>query len=178
VDRGDLDDLRGGIGDFLAVTIFLAFDGGAIGGGILRYRADGSDEYDFAESRAGSVTRADHGGLRDDVYGSAADRVAHCGRSGETDWGALSVGGVWDFMFFGEHGFYFSSGDAFAAAAGGAGDGLRGIRAIEPGGFGERCVSGRGKPHPCRVDLVEDGIDFGALRGQGADGIGGGGVGG
>jgi hypothetical protein len=46
-------------------------------------------------------------------------------------------------VFFGEHDFYFSRGDAFAAAAGSAGDGLGRIWAIEPAGFGERFNDGR-----------------------------------
>ena len=99
--------MRGGAGDFFGVEIFLAFDGGAARGGILRYRADGGYEYDFAEPRAGSVAREDYGGLRDNVYGGAADRVVDCGGSGETDWGAVYVGGVWDVVFFGEYCFYF-----------------------------------------------------------------------
>ncbi len=72
-----------GLVDFLAITVLLAFDGGALGGRILRNRADGGDEYDSAESRPGSVARTDHGGLRDDVHGRAAHRVAHRRGSGE-----------------------------------------------------------------------------------------------
>ena len=124
MDCGDFDDLRGGVSGFFGVEIFLAFDGGAARGGILRYRADGGYEYYFAESCAGSVARSDYGGLRDDVYGCAADWVAHRGWSGEADWGAVYAGGVWDALFLGEYCFYFSGGDAFAAAAGGAGYGL------------------------------------------------------
>ena len=154
MDCGDVDDMRCGVGDFRAVAIFLAFDGRAFGGWVLRYRADGGDEYYFAESRARPTARADHGGLRDDVYGGAANRVAHCGGSGEAHRGALYVGGVWDVVLFGEYGFYFSRSHAIAAAAGSASNRLGGIWAVEPGGFGERCVSGRGKPRPYRVDFI------------------------
>jgi len=126
VDCGYFDDLRGGVGDFFAVADFLAFDDGAARGGVLRYRADGGYKYYFAESRAGSVAREDYGGLRDDVYGRAADWVADCGGSGDADWGALYLGGVWDALLFGEYCFYFSRRDAFAEAAGGVGGGLEG----------------------------------------------------
>ncbi len=117
LDCSDVDDLRGGIGDFFAVESLLAVDGGAAGGGILRNVADGGDEYHSAESRPGSIARADYGGLRDDVYGRAADWVAHRRGSGETYRRALYAGGVWDALFFWEHDFYFSRGDAIAAAA-------------------------------------------------------------
>ena len=117
MDCGDVDDMRYRVSDFFAVARVLVVDGGAFGRRVLRYGADGGDEYDSAESRAGSVARADYGGLRDDVYGRAADWVAHCWRSGEADWGALYVGGIWDALLFGEHGFYFSRSYAFAAAA-------------------------------------------------------------
>ena len=178
VDCGDVDALRGGIGGFFAIAILLALDGGAFDRGILRHRADGGDEYDSAESRTGSIARADYGGLRDDVYGRAADWVADRGWGGETHWGAVYVSGVWDFVFLGEHVFYFSRGDAFAAAAGSVGNGLRGIWAVKPARFGEWRVSGLAEAWASRVDCGKDGIDCVALGGQRADGIRGRGIGG
>src|SRR5580658_755510 len=135
MDRRDLDDLCGGIGDFLTIAIFLAFDGGAFGGWVFGNRTDGGDQYDSAESRAGSVARTDYGGLRDDVYGGPADRFAPCGGRGETDRCALYIGGIRDVVFLGEHGFYFSRSHAIRAAAGGAGHRLGRIGAVQPGGF-------------------------------------------
>ena len=126
VDCGDVDTLRGWFGDFFAIEIVLAVDGRAFGCGILRHGADGGDEYDFTESCARPTTRTDHGGLRDDVYGRAADWVADRGDRGEAYRGAAYIGPVWDVMFLGEFGFYFSRGDAFAAAAGGSGSGVVG----------------------------------------------------
>src|SRR4029077_125754 len=102
MDCRDVDDLRNRSGDFLAIEGVLAVDGGAVGSGILRYGADGGDEYDFTKPRAGSIARANHGGFRDDVHGRAADRVAHRRRSGQTYRRALYADSVWNALFSGE----------------------------------------------------------------------------
>ena len=125
-----------GSGPFFAVAIILALDGDAADRWILRHGADGGDEYDFAEPRAGSVARAHHGRLRDHVHGCAADRVADCGGNCHADRRAVYARGVWNALFFGEHDFYFPGGDSVAAAAGGVGRCLGRIGSVEPCGFG------------------------------------------
>ena len=50
----DVDDLRGGLDCFFAIARILALGGGAVRGGICGDVADGGDEHDGAESRAGS----------------------------------------------------------------------------------------------------------------------------
>ena len=77
MDRSDVDDLRDRVGDFFAVEIVLAVDGGTADHWILRNSTDGGDEHDFAKSSARSIARENYGGLRDDVHGRAADRVSH-----------------------------------------------------------------------------------------------------
>jgi MFS family permease len=67
--------------------------------------------------------------------GGAADRFAPCGGRGKTNRCPLYIGGIWDVVFFGEHGFYFSRSHALAAAAGSTRNRLGGIWAVEPGRF-------------------------------------------
>ena len=148
MDCGDVDDLRNRFGDFLAIEGVLAVDGGAVGSGILRYRADGGDKYDFTKPRAGPIARANHGGLRDDVHGGAADRVSHCRRRGETYRRALYAGGVWNALFSGERDLYFPCSYAIAAPTGCASNRLGRIRAVEPGGLGDWIGNWRDNSRP------------------------------
>src|SRR5579859_3097567 len=132
MDRSDVDDLRDRVGDFFAVETVLAVDGGTADRWILRNSTDGGDEHDFAKSSARSIARENYGGVRDDVHGRAADRVSHCRRGGEAHRRALHARRVWDAVFSWKHDFYFSRSHAIAGPAGGAGNRLERIWAVEP----------------------------------------------
>ena len=95
MDRRD-GDYFVGVFDFVFVLAgVLVFIGSAVHCRICSDFDDGGYEYHGAEPRAGSFAGAGNGGVRDDVYGSAADWIAGGGRRGEAYWGAANTGGVW-----------------------------------------------------------------------------------
>src|SRR5579859_5550835 len=194
VDCVDLEYVCGVAGSVFAVAGILAFVGGAAGGGIFGYVADGGDQYGCAEPGARRTAREGDGGLRDHVHGGAADRVVGGRRSGETDWCAGHHDGFWVAGVGGEFGVFGAGGDAVAADGGGRGYkyglrphcvGLRpgqagaqlaaplltsGVRAVEPIGRDE------GRRGGGIVGDGQDGVDFFASWSEGTDGVGGGGI--
>ena len=112
----------------------LVFGGGFVCRGIFGDFDDGGDEYDCTESRAGRVAEPGDGGVRDDVYGSAADWVASGGRGGEAYWGAADVSGVWGDCVNGERGVCGTDDDEDADGGDADGGELGGIGAVQPFG--------------------------------------------
>ena len=112
-----------GVLDFVFVFDgVLVFGGGFICCWIFGDFDDGGDEYHGAESRAGRAAEPGDGGLRDDVYGSAADWVAGGGWCGEAHWGAAHARGVRGDCVDGECGVCGEDGNA-DEDGGGAGGG-------------------------------------------------------
>src|SRR3981081_3771191 len=95
MDWGDLHDLRDRADYFFAGQNILVVCGDFVCGGMCGDLADGGDQYDH--SGAGAVCDEEQvdGGVRDDVYGSAADRGVGRRRSGQTFGSVAGVTDLW-----------------------------------------------------------------------------------
>ncbi len=143
VGRNDVNNLRGVSDPFFAGEDVLAVHGRFIRRWICGHFANGSDEHAHSKSRARRTAQPGDGGLRHDVYGSAADWRTNRRRSGEADWRALYTDGVRIAGVGGEPDFHLSSGDEARRNANSDG-GLGWIRTIEPGGLDEKLSRGHG----------------------------------
>src|ERR1700730_10255403 len=94
MDWGDLHNLRDRPDYFFAGQNILVVRGDFVCGGICGDLADGGDQYHYSGAGAGCDEEQADGGVRDDVYGRAADRSVDSRRSGQT---SGSLAGVTDF---------------------------------------------------------------------------------
>ena len=115
MDCGDVGDLFGLPDRLLAIEDILGFGGAFVCDWICGDVANGSDQYDRAKSGAGSIAKPGDGGVRDDVHGSAADRVVAGGRRGATSRRAKDAGDIRIIGSGGEPDFCVSSGNTAAA---------------------------------------------------------------
>src|SRR5450631_2359129 len=120
MDCHDVGDYFGLLDFVFGISRVLAVGGNFVCSGVWGDVFDGGYKYDRADSGAGCVAEPGHGGVRDDVYGRAADWVADRGWGGEAYWCAADFDGVWRDCAGSEFCFCVSGGDAVAAAAGGS----------------------------------------------------------
>src|SRR5258708_30429985 len=109
-----VDVVRDWPGAVLRVARFVDLDGGVVRRWVFGHGADGGDEHDHTEPRAGRTARAHHGRVRDHVHGRTADWSADRGRNGQADWGTAHLGRFCTAGVGGAPFFFFACGDAAA----------------------------------------------------------------